>query len=1181
MTHFNQLNRGLAPSKHSEVAGTVLRLRGDILGELRRPGEVASAIKNHQHSHLILAQLKRTLLLKPEYSVAVFGHTFPKELSQLRASKNLRPSGDLVTELKWLEIMIQDNFSQLAQFVSLRNEFSTAILCGQFTSAVELLDRIENQFGYSLWSLENRFALYEHAAGLEKNKEALAGLNEKSPVALVAFIMDWQSRKAESDLSADTFTVEFDNSISKTPIKAFFLSQYLKFKIDHTFIPEKDSLAYIIAHEHKSSIIDRYDTFIRTCQILSEEYEDERLRKYLKGATIRIAIATGDELIINLATVFNPKNDLAQIVSKSAYEILDAYSVGEYTSAINNSCHFLSTQPHSIEIMVLLARACIYANQPLPIIDLPPNSLALHIAKAIHSLYLRQTASGPSLNLLKKYAQSFGSTPWTHQILGIIATFTHNDARLRPNLLALAISYQNPELAFCMKDGDAQIYLDSLQDGRAPHPTIELLAAYVRQRQSKEDVQFPTHIPKNRCLRFYGLARLSRREYDLAQPAFIAMLGNSPDKPEIPFLFEENMIALLDCYKSNNDFYSAINLIVSAYFKNPYLIQRIDLSSIAEDAVKSRDSLIKSSSERLILFSLALQTLSVKPHRTLHGLYQDFARANGFKRPSDIIQSISQIGHERAKYILRHVCIPEVLEYSTAYASSAEMEAERIRVCQELTLLDSENATEYAQEIAALSEKMVLAAAMVEIEERKIFVNIQGIQNSVSDRLGENFQRYERISRMPKDLQFIQPSNTYREVAQNFDETLAITEQEPNFVDNYHLITFREMFLDLRDKFAFDSQNGLNSYLSLRVRHGKLISQLRNVLESANLVTQKGASTRKYLVNDYWISNLELSEQEKSRIQKAFTKFSARCDALLHEINDNWMQISTETQPSLGMFDYSYNDDELLHLYETTFQSLDDVEEFFETTIAELWIRTESLLDAIRGRLSNDARARFMKLFDELYKETSNSESAGALSSLNAQIAECRAGFSHEIDRVISWFTVRSSNQLTAFTLDRLFEVCAFKLKNLNRGRKIDIDIKNSDSVQLQQDYLLGFIDIVDIILENFMKHTYKYEEYVNITLESICQGDLTLRITAIMPERIDPGPLAYDLTKRWQEVAQQTSTDAASREGKSGFPKIKKLLETDLSRRNYGLTFDPLNNAIVIQLITELEGLLNEDSLD
>jgi len=60
---------------------------------------------------------------------------------------------------------------------------------------------------------------------------------------------------------------------------------------------------------------------------------------------------------------------------------------------------------------------------------------------------------------------------------------------------------------------------------------------------------------------------------------------------------------------------------------------------------------------------------------------------------------VAQFDFEKLTYFLRFVCVPQVMDVSTAFSSSRELDEERTSVCQLLAEIDSANLDEYQTEI--------------------------------------------------------------------------------------------------------------------------------------------------------------------------------------------------------------------------------------------------------------------------------------------------------------------------------------------------------------------------------------------------------------------------------------------------------------------------------------------------
>ena len=151
------------------------------------------------------------------------------------------------------------------------------------------------------------------------------------------------------------------------------------------------------------------------------------------------------------------------------------------------------------------------------------------------------------------------------------------------------------------------------------------------------------------------------------------------------------------------------------------------------------------------------------------------------------------------------------------------------------------------------------------------------------------------------------------------------------------------------------------------------------------------------------------------------SKYYYNIDKLSEELKNKWLQVKTEKKASDGLFDYSYNEPELLSLFTDKFGAIDVYDDFFNEVIFELWERTEHNLAEIRDYISKEIKTKNINLLlnlssklEELINKTENTR----LNELIRNITSCQTSIGTEFDKISLWFRRTNNKSINEFYLD-------------------------------------------------------------------------------------------------------------------------------------------------------------------
>jgi len=325
---------------------------------------------------------------------------------------------------------------------------------------------------------------------------------------------------------------------------------------------------------------------------------------------------------------------------------------------------------------------------------------------------------------------------------------------------------------------------------------------------------------------------------------------------------------------------------------------------------------------------------------------------------------------------------------------------ERMKICQALVTIDAERSSRYLEEIRQITYANELEEGIRNFDSSRLFVNQEGLVEWAQKNLEEDFSRYRslRNTSLP-DLAEIKTAILSMHTDRDAAVPQALLEQPKTEADRL-LIDLAQRLLR---EFLHGTQFGLNSYLSLRIRHGSLAGHLRGPLEEAGAIALRESAPGAYQRISRWDSLLEgLGNGVKEAFHSAFSRFSDRFDVEVTYLVDELLQIRSDSKPN-GSFDLSVNAF-LMNLLKGSVDDTTDVQDFAKVCIAHFKASLDPDLVRVRLYISRTFKATVDKDFDELLKAIDALDSGGALSPVADAVKRARTSLSFAADRVSDWF---------------------------------------------------------------------------------------------------------------------------------------------------------------------------------
>lgn len=341
-------------------------------------------------------------------------------------------------------------------------------------------------------------------------------------------------------------------------------------------------------------------------------------------------------------------------------------------------------------------------------------------------------------------------------------------------------------------------------------------------------------------------------------------------------------------------FSEAFRLFVDSYITNTNINRIFNLGNFIQGKkwkfYKDLDSYVDAA---IVLEAYSNFIYDEKQLFNLKACWRSFMNEVNVVYPSELIVEHFNGNHDKYLYFLNKICIPEVIaSAANIYDSEREIKLERIAICNKL--LGHELNIDTIEERDGLERSIAILDGLNEVEIAGLTVDQERFKIVAKNKHRNDFNRYK----------------SFVELMLNRKQTRSVEEEKGS--GEHALITkpmdegdtiLVKLVHDLGDMFLKNQEFGLDYYLSMRIRHGRLIGVSRGPLERRKLVTKYSEQQGKYLDNEYWYDKYKGLFDFDSLIElnNLLSDFSDKFDKLVKNFKNNQIQVRSDDKPN-GIF---------------------------------------------------------------------------------------------------------------------------------------------------------------------------------------------------------------------------------------------------------------------------------------
>lgn len=1115
---LRQLFRGAEAPRSGNEAVVIRQSRAlRILNDLRssRPPHEYSAIVSSFHS------------AAPATSRALFSLGAPKASNLVWMYEPFVPLS-LDKELLWAEQWLLGKAGKINGFKRIAEQLQVLVLEDSLGVAKVVLDDFIRNSGWSLWAIELRIALLQLSDGMAAQQEWISELQESARNSIPGLLFQIYEDRNDETFSYDGFYEKCMNSLPRFTSLAAWLPDYLMYRALSHIENAVTTCPRILVRDITSSLIDYYESVIET-----------------------IAYIEGDSELVALHPT------AIRLVSALINDGYQDHRLFKFRQALS------ATFPIEDEIQ---ARPSELLSGLYPGVTNEISScLPVKVASNLHQCQEKGAAEFERVGEVVKWGLNLRSLDIGSAVAlsAITATGSIDRERILPlGLTQLSGSFCIDDVATLSKDASTSLlrtYLSQrnfhLDDAQLPLLGLQALnkGAQVAgpmqlwlAKQLLEMQRFDELLEQTASLR--GQSQYWARECAKLDVVVFIKQGR----------LKEAISLLEDWFRKNWRY--ALEFSADHLFNERSWPHFKDLDAVEVGLVSHYEFESKGSASVHYICKMACRK---------------FWKTGTQDQVVEEFNSASDVRKAQLIAFLRDVWVDQNLAMCHEFDSTAKVRDERMSVLQLLLGWEKERASEYAEAIKEITLDQILRKGLDRIDQTRIFVNESAISRWAEKELEQDYERWRRLGESRSGGHAVDDMLRQYVIDPTNDEVLKeFASGKPTAADALLIDIIARFF----KRFLSDPTDGLDTYLSVRIRHGSLRGTILGPLEEQGLFYSTSGFSREAF-ESRWDNILQLPRAEKEALLSTIQEFSKDVRQIVDDFVNQRVQIRREKKP-YGAFDQVISPLFAKLIAASFAERPPSFGSFLSNGYFVFWKCIEIGLDNLRQYAHEDLAGALYGRVDRLINDLRllGPEYLPLITMLTTASTMIKS----QCDTVADWFRLPSMVAGERYKLADAIEIASTATKNVHRAFPARIDVKSlpADSLLLTPSALSVLMDCLFVIFENAWKHSGMAAELLPIELSAEFDSEarlLTLKACSDLSEErlrmLQGGGLIALRTKYLGELP----VDLISVEGGSGFPKLSSMTrsvprDVCMSPFDFGIEGDRWFTRLVVPLY-EREG--------
>ena len=1060
---------------------------------------------------------------------------FPLSLDQIRATPPYPFSQSLVTELRSAGYAAEQFAGDLNTFLALKRAFESSVLHGPVDAAQKHLDELIAKLGKSVWALEAGILIAERRGGLETIRSVTLNTYEEAQDPIIRFYAYWIMCRAEPTSSAASVDADISSTIadltSGSRAATRNVAAQIGLRLNFPQLRGVSGLAPMLWLESRFSLIDYYQAFVRALQCTVGLGPTADGWAQASDLLVHLAPRIDDPRLTTLLALTNPTLVSLNRHPSALIRALDAYTAGHYGQCADECRAQLTAQPTGLELFELYAKTSLADGRKMEI-PFDEKTPARDLYEKLLAVLNKDDSTPDAVQWLMKRAYMYDGMSLGPQLTAFCAAQLGNQSPLLPGAFnAVTSAVITPRLSELIGPRGGLELLDRLSEVYPDSETNNLF----RSLLTGSPISLLS-LPAERRAKYTARQLEQSGRYADAAERYLQLQTIAHGRTTYE---EDAAVGLFRCLSRLGDAAAAVRHVVDIYLGKRWLLMSVRLAELLEplrrDPRRPREQL-----DWPLIFNIYHRETRTSPEfYEIFVAYDEFLLAHKCRRPSQLKDKTAAFDTRKLIAFLRDVCVREVMDNSpTAFRSVAELDGERIAVCQLLLTLDPSHTQATEQEIVELTTRSVIRRAMRDVGERRVHVDVREIRESLGPQVHDRFQRYVAHASLRDER--LRRGFALKGIPLDSAQRLIVFD----FEDEAYRI-FKDLFDEFKTQFLFSRESGLNFYLSVRIRHGWVGNHLRRPFQSARLVTTRDKAGV-YGPNNYWIVQLEgWGPELVDKVDTELRALSREVDEIIERVRGRLIQIRSKANDDEGLFNFEYSEEEVhrIHIL-TQFAHVSAWEDFSDRLFSELWQRTEEQLAVVRNYILHDLKVELLALLDRLEQGVLLLAHSYRGTSLSIAITQCRTSVQEELIDIAGWFNIAERKDVPDYNVKLLVDTGLEIVKKLHPTRGILANAEVDETITCRGETFIPLVDVMKILLDNVVEHAGGEPPEASIKL-SRSDDWLTLAISNSIREGVDISDLKTLLAIRRDEARgrSQTVAHVVSREGGTGYFKLFGLL--------------------------------------
>lgn len=1007
------------------------------------------------------------------------------------------PVLDLADALKWAGLWLRGHSEKINQFRIFALQLEALITVGKELEALRQLDAFVKIKGWSLWAVEIRAALLQATGGTASQRAWLSELQEKSTNSIPGLLF-----QVFGDRNDDTFSYEAVYGKCRTSFPRFdglahWLLDYLYFRaLGHVEAPRK-AFASVLAREISSSLLDYYESIV---ECLTHLESDESL------ADLRPA---GRELIRELLEdgyVDTRLSKMLFILSDGSVEpaLFENPSAPAWLGYVSGYRSCAEVPGKFGEVCAGLAEARAHG-------------------AAAHDLVGKLLKWGINYKGLDVGAAVVVS--------GLYASTRIPD---RPLPLSVSVTHSSVSLEDVATCGPATAMsiLRSAFPDRCPRELVSavdvIIAVGMQELLSRYPNVSMAHL-------WWAITLKNARRYDELKPllAWLKQRGG--------LWARKSTVIEVELLGAHGDLQGVLTT-VEAWLRTD---SRYAYEFNCEAIFDGRGWRVWKTLDPVEVGIVAHYAFAATGAASIAYICKMACRTylESGQRQSVVEEYEAATAERRALIVtfLRDVWIEENLSMCHHFQSTAEVRVERMGVLQLLINWESSRESEYAEAIRELTFDQTMQHGLEQINRTRVFVNESAITRWAEKEMTQDFDRWRQLTETDAGGREVDDLLRQYALDPSNDQTLAaFAKGKPTAADAMLMAMVDRLY----QRFLSDPTDGLDTFLSLRIRHGSFKGTLLGPFEEQGLLFGTGSSYSDEAFSERWGETLKLPPLDMGALASDFQQFSKDVRAYIDDFVNERIQIGRPDKLR-GAFQAQVPPLSARLLAAGLAERPPTFAAFIGTAYFVFWKLIELSLSELRREILETLSTQIRTRIDQLIQAV-RGRGPGCLSLVTTLTTVSTTTIS-QCESVAEWFRLPKSVEGEKVELKDAIDIATASTRNVYRafGAEVNVDSLPAVRLPLTTDALATITDCLFVAFENAWKHSGLGSTLDLVTVEaSFDDGPkvLTLCVRSKLSELRRWALVSGELDRLRHKYLGELPLDLISIEGGSGFPKLSRL---------------------------------------